>query len=108
MAGTISPRTNEALQLLGSSIKLHRVRRRWSIDELATRVGVSHPTIIKLERGDPSVAVGTVLEAATLVGMPLFDDDPIARDRYQQRVSAELSLLPKAARARTNTVDDDF
>lgn len=108
MASIISPRTNEALRLLASSIKVHRLRRNWSIDELASRVGVSHPTIIKVERGDPRVAVGTVLEAATLVGVPLFDEDPVARARHQQRVTTELALLPRAARARRSSVDDDF
>lgn len=108
MARAISPQTSEALRLLASSIRVHRLRRNWSIDELATRVGVSHPTIIKLERGDPRVAVGTVLEAATLVGVPLFDEDPIARSRYEQRVTTELSLLPQAGRVRRSQVDDDF
>lgn len=108
MASAISPQTNEALRLLASSIRVHRLRRNWSIDELATRVGVSHPTIIKLERGDPRVAVGTVLEAATLVGVPLFDEDPITRSRHGQRLTAELSLLPQAGRVRRSQVDDDF
>ena len=72
----LSPLTKEALRLLGASIRTQRLRRRWSIDELARRVGVSHPTIMKVERGDPTVAIGSVLESATLVGMPLFDADP--------------------------------
>ena len=108
MAATISPQTAEALRLLAAAIKVHRLRRNWSIDELATRVGVSHPTIIKMERGDPRVAVGTVFEAATLVGVPLFDEDPIARSRHEQRLATELSLLPQAGRARRASVDDDF
>lgn len=108
MARVISPQTDEALRLLASSIRVHRLRRNWSIDELAARVGVSHPTIIKVERGDPRVAVGTVLEAATLVGVPLFDEDPIARSRHEQRLTSELSLLPQAGRARRSQVNDDF
>ncbi len=108
MVAKISPRTNEALRLLGYSVRVHRLRRHWSIDELATRVGVSHPTIIKLERGDPSVAVGTVFEAATLVGVSLFDDDPVTRARHDQRIGMELTLLPQAGRARKSAVDDDF
>ena len=104
----ISPATTEALHLLGASIKAHRLRRRWSIDELARRVGVSHPTIIKVERADPTVAIGTVLEAATLVGVPLFDADPLVRERQRDRLAAELKLLPKAARRSVVEADDDF
>ena len=100
--------TKEALQLLGASIKVHRLRRRWSIDELAQRVGVSHPTIIKVERADPTVAVGTMFEAAVLVGVPLFDVDPLVHARHQDRLATELKLLPKAARRPAIEADDDF
>ncbi len=104
----LSPLTQEALRLLGTSIKTYRLRRRWSINELGRRVGVSHPTIIKIERADPTVAIGTVLEAATLVGVPLFDADSAVRMRHQERLAAELKLLPRAARMPTREADDDF
>ena len=108
MTGPLSPLTNEALRLLAASIKTRRLRHSWSIDELARRVGVSHPTIIKIERADPRVAVGTVLEAATLVGVPLFDEDPMIRARHQERLAAELKLLPQAGRRSNVDADDDF
>jgi len=108
MAGPFSPLTNEALRLLATSIKTQRLRRNWSIDELARRVGVSHPTIIKIERANPRVAVGTVLEAATLVGVPLFSEDPLVRMRHQDRLAAELTLLPQAGRMTSGKADDDF
>jgi transcriptional regulator with XRE-family HTH domain len=104
----LSPLTTEALRLLAASIKAGRLRRRWSINELAQRVGVSHPTIIKVERGDPTVAIATVLEAATLVGVALFDPDPVARLRHLGALTVELSLLPKAGRQSTAVADDDF
>jgi transcriptional regulator with XRE-family HTH domain len=104
----LSPLTTEALRLLASSIKTQRLRRSWSIDELARRVGVSHPTIIKVERADPTVAIGTVLEAATLVGVPLFDPDPLVRTRHMERLTAELKLLPQAGRMTGAEADDDF
>ncbi len=105
---TLSPETSEALRLLAASIKTHRLHRRWSIEELARRVGVSHPTIIKVERADPTVAIGTMLEAATLVGVTLFDADPVVRARHHDRLSTELKLLPQAGRAPSAEADDDF
>lgn len=109
MAGPVlSPLTTEALRLMAASIKAQRLRRKWSINGLAQRVGVSHPTMIKVERGDPSVAVGTVLEAATLVGVPLFDPDPGVRARHLDHLGTELALLPRAGRGTTAEVDDDF
>ncbi len=102
-----SPATTDALALLGVSIRAARLRRRWTVEELAERVGVSKPTITKVERGDPGVAIGTVLEAATLVGVPLFEASAPSRARYAAQKRAELALLPAAARPAPE-VDDDF
>ena len=106
-AGRVSPATVEALGILAAAIRAERLRRGWTVRELAERVGVSHPTIVKVERGDPSVAAGTLFEAATLVGVPLFDADDAARQRYGAHKRVELALLPAAARRRAR-VDDDF
>lgn len=61
----------------------------------------------KVESGDPTVAVGTVFEAATLVGVPLFGDAD-TRARYGAHKRSELALLPDSARHPKRTVDDDF
>ena len=103
---TLSPSAREAARLLGASIRLGRRDRRWTIRELAQRVGVGEVTIRKVERGDPSVALGTVLEAAAIVGVPLFDADPDRRAIEAERVAARLALLPSSVRPRAH--DDDF
>jgi len=103
----LSPVAREALQLMADAIRVGRLRRGWTVESLAERVGVSRPTMMKIERGDPGVAVGTVLDAAALVGVPLFDVDAPTRARHQAHLSRELSLLPAAARPR-RTVSDDF
>ena len=102
-----SPATAEALGIMAAAIRSARLGAAGRSQELAERVGVSHPTIVKVERGDPSVAAGTLLEAATVVGVPLFDPDPANRERYGASKRTELVLLPMAARRR-RTVDDDF
>ena len=98
--------THSALRLLGSRIRLARRERGWRIEELAQRVGVSHVTIRKVEQGAPSVAIGTVFEAAVLVGVPLFHED-LDRLRIEaSRVTDRLALLPE--RIRSGTPDDAF
>ncbi len=92
--------------MLGSQVALARRERRWTLAELAERVGVSVVTIRKVERGDPSVALGTALEAAALVGVVLFDPDPTRRALEAEIVRARLALLPATVRPRK--VDDNF
>lgn len=103
----LSPEAAEALRLLATSVRAARLRRGWTVGELAERAGVSRPTMMKVEHGDPGVAVGTVLEAAVLVGVPLFDPSAEARGRYAAAKQTELALLPAAARV-VPVVDDDF
>lgn len=92
--------------MLGGQIRAGRIRRGWTVNALAERVGVSKPTIVKVERGDPGVAIGTVFEAAILVGVPLFHVDADTRAQHRAFQRAELTLLPGSVRERH--VDDDF
>lgn len=103
---TLSPTTSEVLRTLAVSIRAGRLRRGWTVAQLAERVGVSHATITAVEAGRSGVAIGTVLEAATLVGVPLFSADETRRAAHGALKQAELALLPAAARRRE--IDDDF
>lgn len=104
---TYSPLTVEAGRLLGNRIRLARKKRGWTVEQLAERVGVAHVTISKVERGDLTVAVGTMFEAAAVVGVALFDPDPRIRSLEVDRVAGRLSLLPRLVRPAV-AVDDDF
>src|SRR3954447_21899755 len=103
----LSPRTVEASRLLGTRIQLARRERRWTLQELAERVGVTAVTMRKVERGDPSVRLGVAFEAAALTGVPLFDPDPSRRRLEAQRVDDRLAVLPRLVR-RPTEIDDDF
>jgi transcriptional regulator with XRE-family HTH domain len=104
---SLSPVASEALIILGASIRAARIRRGWTVEHLAERVGVSRPTMLKVEHGDRSVAAGTLFEAAWLAGVPLFSDSDEERTRYAALKSTELALLPATARPRRK-VSDDF
>lgn len=102
-----SPYTLEAARLLGERIRLSRRERRWTLQELAERVGVSIPTMRKVERGDPGVGLGIAFEAATLTGVPLFHPDPSRLSLEAARVEDRLAVLPRLVR-KPAEVDDDF
>jgi transcriptional regulator with XRE-family HTH domain len=103
----LSPLTLEAVKLLGASVRLGRRQRRWTVAELAERVGVTEATMLKVEHGNPGVRLGIAFEAAALVGVPLFDEDPSRLALEAARVDDRLAVLPQRVRQPLE-VDDDF
>jgi transcriptional regulator with XRE-family HTH domain len=65
---TIPPIAVKALRDLGENLRIARNRRRESQREWAKRLGVSVPTLIRMERGDPGVAGGIYATALWLMG----------------------------------------
>ncbi len=53
-----------ALRKLGRDLAVARRKRRISTADMASRLFVSRDTLWRLERGDPSVALGTLATAA--------------------------------------------
>ena len=104
---TYSPLTVEAARLLGARVRLARRERHWTLQELAERVGVTHVTLRKVERGDLTVALGVAFEAAAVLGVPLFHEDPARRSLERGRVDDRLAVLPQLVR-KPAKVDDDF
>ena len=98
----------EATRLLGIEIAARRKERRWTEAELAERAGISRTTLRKVERGDTGVAVGTVFDVATLVGVVLFHDTAAQVARERELVEQRLTLLPDRIRVGTKDVFDDF
>jgi len=106
---TLSPKASLSLQLFAGLIEEGRLRRGWTRDELAERVGVGVVTIRQVAKGSPRVAIGTYFEAAALVGVSLITDDldTLKRERLTQR--ERLTLLPKRVRRKSQEpIDDDF
>jgi transcriptional regulator with XRE-family HTH domain len=58
-----------ALREVGQAIRVARIRRRQSAQDFASRLAVTLPTLRKLERGDPGVAVATFVSALWLIGL---------------------------------------
>src|SRR6266851_1335759 len=65
---TLPPAAAQALRRLGEDLAIARVRRRESQRVWAKRLGVSVPTLIRLEQGDAGVAVGIVATALWMLG----------------------------------------
>jgi hypothetical protein len=58
-----------ALRKLGRDIKDARRRRRIPMAIAAQRASISKPTLIRVERGDPSVSIGSYATVLFVMGM---------------------------------------
>lgn len=65
---TLPPAAARALRGLGENLAIARVRRRESQRTWAKRLGISVPTLIRMERGDPGVSIGIYVTALWLMG----------------------------------------
>ena len=65
---TLPPAAARALRSLGDNLAIARVRRRESQRVWAKRLGVSVPTLIRMERGDPGVGAGIYVTALWMIG----------------------------------------
>lgn len=58
---------NEKLIQLGRRLKEVRIDRNDTQKEFACRIGISIPTLYKMEQGDPSVAIGHWVNALSVL-----------------------------------------
>jgi transcriptional regulator with XRE-family HTH domain len=59
----------EHIQTWGLAIRAQRMLLRITSAQLASRIGVSLPTVARMEKGDPGVAVGSYLSALFALGL---------------------------------------
>ena len=85
---------------LGERIRLARLRRRIPLVELAQRIGVSRPTLLRLERGDAGVSLAVLVRVLSVLGL-LDDLQKIAGDDELGQRLQDVSLRRprRAARA---------
>jgi transcriptional regulator with XRE-family HTH domain len=103
-----SRQTREAALLLGQMIRAARIERAMSVRELGERIGASRDLMQRIEQGDLRVGLGVALEAAAVVGVPLFAAEPSRLASERAHLQEKLSLLPKAVHKRASEVKDAF
>ena len=89
---TIMPKTQSILTQMGEQIRLARLRRHLTAELVAERVGISRVTLSNIEKGSPSVAIGSY--AAVLHALNGMDKDLllVAKDDELGRKLQDLEL----------------
>ena len=107
-ARTYSQHSDDAVKLLGELIRSTRLDKRLTIAELAERAGVSRGLIQRIEAGDMGSAIGAVFEAASVLGIPLFESNASDLKAHRALLKERLSLMPQEARRSRRVLKDDF
>ena len=78
------PSQQRILNTFGENIKLARLRRDLSAEQVAERAGIGRSTLVKVEKGDQGVAIGTYLKVLFVLGLnadllKVAEDDKLGR-----------------------------
>ena len=86
------PETEKILEQMGLQIKYARLRRKLTSELVAERAGISRATLVSIEKGSPSVAMGCY--AAVLHALNYMDKDLllVAQDDELGRNLQDLDL----------------
>jgi transcriptional regulator with XRE-family HTH domain len=80
----LSPKTSKILTGLGENIKLARLRRKLSAEQVAERANISRPTLSAIEKGSPTVSIGSYVKVLFILGLAedflkVANDDELGR-----------------------------
>ena len=110
---SMPPAVLAQLRQLGENLAIARKRRRESRKVWAERVGVSEPTLTRMERGDPGVAAGIYATALWLMGragaiaeLAAPEHDPGALDDAVRAAKARSVRKPTSLENRLKTAKE--
>ncbi len=86
---------DKILKELGGNIRLARLRRKLSTQQVAERAGISRPTLYGIERGKATVSIGNYAQVLSVLGL---EDGLliVARDDLLGRKLQDAKLTVKA------------
>ncbi|MDR1681847.1 MAG: helix-turn-helix domain-containing protein [Candidatus Symbiothrix sp.] len=104
---TLLPRLTKILEELGEDIKLARLRRKLSAEQVSERAGISRSTLWQIERGQPNVSMGYYAQVLFVLGLEknlsiMAADDALGRKLQD----AEILVKKRAPKRKTATKDE--
>ena len=96
----ILPKTKRILSEIGENIKLARLRRKLSAGQIAERANISRRTLLSIEKGAPTVSIGSYLLVLQVLGLEkdflqIAKDDELGRKLQDAKLSTGLRAPKK-------------
>jgi transcriptional regulator with XRE-family HTH domain len=100
---TLLPRLTKILEELGEDIKLARLRRKLSVEQIAERAGISRSTLWQIEKGLPSVSMGYYAQVLFVLGLEKNLSELAANDVLGRKLQdAEILVKNRAPKKKKN------
>ena len=98
----VSSETQEILTKMGEQIRLARLRRDLGVNYICEKATITRATLWKVEKGDPSVALG--IYAGVLHAIDNMDQDllNVAKDEIVAQTLEELNIDVRKRASKTN------
>ncbi len=90
----LSPKVQKSIVELGENIKLARLRRKYSAEQVAERANITRPTLLAIEKGLPSVSIGAIVNVLFVLGLEK-DIMEVAKDDKLGRRLQDANLIVK-------------
>lgn len=88
------PKSQRILSEVGENIKLARLRRKLSSEQVAERANIGRSTLVKIEQGHPGVGIGNYLNVLRVLGLEQ-DFLVVAKDDELGRKLQDAKLITK-------------
>ena len=88
------PKERRILENLGENIKLARLRRKLTAEQVANRANISRKTLWHIEKGSEHISIGIILQVLSVLGLK-NDLKNIAKDDLLGRKLQDVNLITK-------------
>ena len=98
------PKHKRILKQVGEQIRLARLRRQLSAEQVAERAGLSRNTLYLLEKGSSSSSIATLFRILIVLGMEndylqIAKDDELGRRLEDAKLTSTRQRAPKRKRS---------
>jgi len=100
------PKAQKTLSILGENIKLARLRRKYSAQQVAERANISRLTLVAIEKGNSNVSIGAYVKVLFVLGLE-SDFLNIAKDDELGRKLQDAKLIVKERAPKIKNSADD-
>ena len=96
------PKEERILEVVGENIRLARLRRKLTADQVAQRANIGRSTLWHVEKGSEHISIGIILQVLSVLGLADDIRDIAANDILGQKLQdANLTTKKRGSRSIT-------